>query len=1306
MAAMASMDGDIAGGSGGGRSKDGSGSRFGSAVLLPFPSSTAIQDPSSHLSSLRDNHSNFHNVAKSCLFLNQFASHGSSAFIEDTTSLTDSTSGDATSSLFHDGSFAFGLSESIMALLDCIREHDDRRCRIMACKTSAIVGRSAFARLRHSPHLWSTKAQGGGGSSSSGDHHNAVTAARLEDEVGTDVPMALITCALDDQDDGVAAAALEALGYLVLSTTSTLHTLAEDELLTDMAGLVSCARPTPYAPTLSLLTDEDSRTALTELQTRVLENILAPRLLQIVSRLAHFESVQQIGMALPTVTAGLVHISKTSPGTIYQMDRASYSKRWIELDYVTIVDTVVRGTLLPVMQSSAGKIGAGKGNGNAVVATRYVGPAAAMATIRLTNACPGSSWSREAIDWVILVLKEEYNSSKADVPQPVEGQLTCLSSILIASRAIPLVDRLSSTLFFVAECIKELPYSTRAPLGVTSAGLLFDLGGGSTGGGSSSGFLQYRSPCRPALWAEMALSFFVDGPAGEINNLESVKVRGQMMSAFLKHIKVVNWSSVLREEFIAAFCTVAFYAGRRHKRPSNISSVAKTQLMGREEDLEEWLWLSISLLRIFEPCIGWGDTPSFTDEEVTMLVSCQVAYTRLLQDVLHSAGLLDPDTSVSVKLTPSCLPPSVLWGQLEEASEYLVQCGSMPVVESAVDPLKNLVDDIVKTEVKGQGIVSHHMRLFLLSLAADRWVQQAEYASSQKSTGASELALNSDSAKYICVAISPRRLFNKLLEANKSVMESYSKNKKDRYKRFAQETVTASVACVENMALIACFVTSRFGGSSETKEVLNLSVQSLKGRSANDSDSPILPLCQTAIERIEATYKAGGRNSSSSPSTSPLVPNEFKRRQIISSSRINQGDEAFEEGYLVQLSRQMIEARVDRCILTYPLIASFPAAVRKQNWLRLSTPPLPPSRDPQISTSLIPKFTWGDNVTLCSAGSDPAAITLAHSIRRVMRYDGEEEFRLSISVRVHNVVAAEIPEGLRLEVGIVEENVATSSDSMDPTSVEIQRALQGSDDEAYVNNLSSAAVIYRSELNSGDYVTWELTMNPLNFTGTIVLQPSITYRAMEVEPPLASWVTSTSKQKEDEETSVVSGQSQKSGTSLGGGDKGGKVVTDQKENIVIPCQHVRLSPMIGLQPDPFVFFRDPCGDLSCFRYLWSRMPFQLGQLKLTAVNSDGNDDADEDEKLTGASNDAIRLAAISTLRFGGDIVPGGMVTRLWAFSSPQGKRVMFVLAEQGNDKSTALHARGDDRQLLLALAGTSTARKAVVSALQPGFDAI
>lgn len=107
------------------------------------------------------------------------------------------------------------------------------------------------------------------------------------------------------------------------------------------------------------------------------------------------------------------------------------------------------------------------------------------------------------------------------------------------------------------------------------------------------------------------------------------------------------------------------------------------------------------------------------------------------------------------------------------------------------------------------------------------------------------------------------------------------------------------------------------------------------------------------------------------------------------------------------------------------------------------------------------------------------------------------------------------------------------------------------------------------------------------------------------------------------------------------------------------------------------------------------MSCQLTPFKLVADSSY--------EEGSHTSHDAMRLAALSNVKFEGDPVPGGMVTHLWAFMSPKGKRVMCVLGEQEGEDSKTLHVRGDDKQLLLCLAGTSSSRGALISALKPGL---
>jgi hypothetical protein len=1184
--------------------------------------------------------------------------NGSSSIMEDVHAVDSS-------ALFHDASFATSMSGAFASLMECIQTHDDRRARIVACKTLALVARATYARIRHSPHLFAMRDS---------------TNNRLEDEVGTDIPMTLCNAALDDSDDGVAATAMHALGIMALSSSSTPGTLVEDELLRELMAIVH-GRVAPYAPTLGDLQDEEPNIPQMELQTRIYENVMSPRLLQLVCRACAFDSTQHVRLTLPILTASLVHLSKTSPPLIYGMDRTTYAKRWVELDFVSLVNDIVEVILLPSMQSSL---------------DGHLAHAASLASIRLAHACPHAPWVNEVSYWAILVLKEEF----ASVDSSLEAKMTSLACLLIGCRSVPLPER-SSTLTFCFENLHVLPCTTMAPHGIHSPGLLLE----------SRGMVHYRRPARVAMLAEIALSFFSDGPI-ETNQTNT---RSTALEMFLKSgtvasaVKENQPGKVIqfREEIVIAFCMVAAGVGRRHRNPPNGEKSTHLGVTGSQEEFVEWIRMSLSVLNACIPCFGWGGSPAYLEEDLSLLVAAQASYVRLIQEVLHAAGLLN-STSVSLKMAPTASPPNMLWDQMEESAAFLGKYydATSSVEKPLVDKIVKLVDNLIKKELKGSGVASHHMRLFLLSLAADQWYQGRYLAIRDGSTGAN---MNVGSASELLTALSPRRVFSKVVESHKSEIENYGKKKKEHYKKSAQDTVTACVACIENIALVTCDWRKKFGSSADTKTILNQAVMSLQGKSAgNDVDpqAPVLPVCQGAIERIQAAFSSGNEPSSmDGMSVSPLLESvgELKRRPVVTSSRSNQGRDSYDEGYMMQLSRLIIASRIDRCVMSAPTVNSFEGAARKQNWLRLALPPLPPARNPQVSVTSIPRFSWGSCVSASSGGSDAAAMTLAYSVRRNLRYDGEAEFRLMAVMRVHNITAVEVPEGLRLELGIVQESAATSVDAQDPTSVGVLKALaEGGDEISQEGTLSSAMAVYKHELKSGDHITWEIMMDTPSMYGQMSLHPMIVYREMEDETPHATWVGGDAKDGDGEETSVVSGVSQQStGSKTGSGEGDGKEGSDQKQNITIPGEPMRLSPMIGLQPCPLVFFRDGSGDIDTFRFLWSRMPCQIPPLKVAPASSPAS---------VQVSFDTVRLAAISTLRFAGESISGGVVTKLWAFMSISGKRVLFVMAESeidtgnygSNDKT--VHVRGDDKALLGCLTGTSSARRALVGALEPGLQ--
>lgn len=1241
----------------------------GAAVALAFP--TSFQDPTPILAPLRDKHSNYAAVAKTCLHLNQFALNGSSSALDDTSS------GVAQSTLLHDPSLAGSLNGAFASLIECLQTHMDRRAKILCCQTLAIVARSTYARLRHSPQLFALRES---------------TNSRLEDEVGTDIPMALVGAALEDTDDGVAASALQALGILCLSSGATTGTMVEDELWREITSMVQ-QRPSPYSPTLADVEDEESYIPQVELQTRILENVISPRLLQLVWRVVAFEQDSHVGMILPVLTTSLVHLSKTSV-TLYTMNRETYAKRWVELDFVNLVNTVVQVLLLPAMQSTK------KGQ---------VAHAAAMSAVRLVHICPQASWVNEVCKWATLVLQEELSLDSVGIGPSLESTMTNLSSLLICARAVPLPERMS-ILSFCFDKVRTLPSTTVASYGIHTAGLLLE----------AHGMWHYRRPARVALLAEIALSFFIDGPidsSADAKNPRSSSLDSFMKSnAFAAAIKEIQKGKAVqfREEVALAFCMVATGVGRRHKDAPEYSSDASPNpssygLAAPKDDFSEWARMSVMVLNTFNSCLGWGrgdtSSQSYMEEDLSLLVATQASYMRLVQELVHAVGLL-PSTSVMLKMAPVATPPHILWDQIEESAEFLGQYDCNPINNQGIlDKVGKALDQCIKKELKGEGITNHHLRIFLLALTADQWVQARYIATKKEFEGkvSGPANVNASSATDLLQALSPRRMFAKVVEDQKNHIEAYPKKKKDLYKKYAQDTVTICVACIENIALTASDWRKRFGNSADVKSIFNAAIASLQGLGPNgevDPHTPVLPVCQGAIERVQAAFGSNDQPSIDHLSLSPLLLNapDLRRRPAVTASRSTQGKDSYNEGYLMQLSRLIVAARIDRCVLGLPAVSSLRGAVRKQNWLRLALPPLPLGRNPQVPISALPKFSWGSGVSAPLGGSDAAAMTLAYSVRRNMRYDGENEFRLMVTMRVHNITAVEVAEGMRLSLGLLQEAAATSLDGQDPVSIGIMNSLN-EDGEEFMNEstLSSATSLYKLELNSGDHLTWEVMMDPLPMTGAIRLQPAVEYRAMEDEAAHSTWIGVEAKDGDEDDSSAVSGMSQKS---LSNQNESENKENEQKLNITIPGEEMKLSPMVGLQPCPLVFFRDGCGDVDTFRFLWSRMPFQITPLKI-APESNG--------ASIQVSFDTLRLAALSMVKFQGNAIPGGDVTKLWAFLSLSGKRVLFVLAESAGDSrrrgpaDKTIHVRGDDKQLLCCLTGTASARTSLVAALLPGM---
>jgi hypothetical protein len=1285
----------------------------GAVASLAYAVQTKV-DPMAHLSSLTDNRSNHPAVARSCLQLNQFV--GS----------------DQTPPL-HDAMHAKTMSSMFYALSECLQSHQDRRCRILAAKTIALCARATYAKIRHSPLLFAVR---------DGTLH------RLEDEVGTDVPVALCTAALEDHDDGVSACAVEALGILTLTSSAMVGTLVDDLLLRQVEGIAH-NRPSPYSPSLSDLSDEDPSIPQMELQSRVYENVLLPRIWRLVKRIVQFHSPIDILRTIPFLTSVLVHLVRLMPNSTLGMDRATYAKRWIEVDILGLVHQVVTDLIIPACQSS---IHSGLAH------------ASALAGLRLAHVCPYMSWTRSVCSYSARVLVQELSAT----PTVVEHSLSLLAALLISLRALPLAERMVS-LEIVANEVRFLPATTLVPSTVTSPGVKIGK--------------YIRRSARMGIITELALSILVDGPSEGSRSkylkdfLSSPEVTALLIGRKQKN-KNIKWTpnqstasaandgpsdsntapggktpnevftgTHVAEEFVLAFCSVASAFGRR--------VMGKTR---QNRQAQEWLRCSMAILTsTCSVCVNWKPRIS-TDEDkeedndninslFTMLTACQASYVGLLVECFHAVGFLSPKSSVVLHLVPLSTPPRVLL--LEELAQTIASLAKYKPIQGSQFALSKsiaaLADQFLAYKFR-EGVPSRHMRVALVALFTDHWVQSLDTGSASNS--GDSLNMNDINARELLATLS-----SEISALTRNLNEGTGDSQVNL------KYLDVCVASVENIALMACDWARRHGTSrndggerfrsdidEDVTYIVSTATAALEGKNLREIDVvddqeqeqhtdryPMLPICAEAVKRIQSVSIGQGADSNYGvkPALHSLLVTtagrDFKRRLSNSSDPLAYADvrrspfittdpeqrtveplvvgDAGIHAYFVQYCLQLIGSRIDQSLQSSALVDLDGAPVlnlngeekhgviKARNWLRLEFPPTSAAG----MTPLASRVSCAGAVKTLSGASDPVTFVIAYSMRRCLRYDCETEFKTVVTLRVHNVTAVKIPSGVRMDLRVTQQRSAFDVDDDE----------EGGDDHV----LAAHTAVFKHEIKPGEQVTWEVALENWPIKGFLELHPSVTFREIDTEhvPPKMVALLPTSKEEDS---------SREGHPRLGEDDADTQVTDDNTEcasmeertigededestDVTLTAEPVQLSPMLGMQPCPLIFWRGRSGDVNTFRFMWYQMPYRMGEMILYPNQFPG--------KLIGSSSDdfgaaVARLSCITPINEFIESV--GTATRGWSFLTLTGKHLMCLMVESSivdesdiETPSSTLHFRADDEALLFSILGSDATRNAVVYSL-------
>lgn len=223
-----------------------------------------------------------------------------------------------------------------------------------------------------------------------------------------------------------------------------------------------------------------------------------------------------------------------------------------------------------------------------------------------------------------------------------------------------------------------------------------------------------------------------------------------------------------------------------------------------------------------------------------------------------------------------------------------------------------------------QGIFSHHIRLYILALAADHWVQ-GRIAAIRKSTASiagnnavDALALNMKSGREVLLALAPKCLLAKIIKAHVPPVDSDGKPKRDTIKKLALESARVSVACIQAIALMACDWRRRFGSSQESKYIVSVAVGLLMSKiddtPIDDAMKAVMgPTCDAAVVGIQSFHESSGMGALDQSFLlleQVTQPVKIKIKPLVASSKPNPRprDDVMRE-VLMQLSRQIVAFR-------------------------------------------------------------------------------------------------------------------------------------------------------------------------------------------------------------------------------------------------------------------------------------------------------------------------------------------------------------------------------------------------------------
>ena len=1069
-----------------------------------------------YLSRLRDPTSSFRDVARSCLVCQQLTQ--SPNITEQPASSTLSSLEHSiriqSATIYHVQRYQRLIHRVLSSLTTCISTHNESVCRSLAASTLASTARASYARLHFDAHLFSVRLA-------------PSIATRLEDECGNGVAHTLVVAAIEQGDDAVSSASFEALGRLTLDPSS-------DELAAEVRSIAENVNTTVFSYENDSGSFESFR-EMREMQSKVWEHVLFPRMQRVLHRLSLYSSTHHLAKAIPVITAAFVHALTQGSDTVparrsMQCGKSTHAKRgWVESDAERLATEFVDRILLPCFVQSNSK------------ADNILKRSAAVACIRLSSAFPLARWRVPACRNAAFALSQQVDEIVSSASS--KNQSASTKAATESFSAAPAAESLSGTAATLLIALRGIPVNERAPglASVLRAALLF-LPVETASSLDSS--LKCDRLSRVGLLSEVALLVMLDdnkeaGPAstevinqGESGKEKIVGMRSILLSRIL-HKNNLNASPTV-DDLVWVFCSMFLQIGekRNYSIATDLSAAS------------DWSNVGLVLLDNFASYLI-TDEPS-NSPFATAAID---AYSNLLTDMLKRSAVFPPssfsinDNMFAVAETSSVTSNGRSVVEISTESSSRVALALFKLTQA----LTLQRSKIVSANTSFEGI---KMNVRMNATLCDAWFGQciANNDAKQSNLGQLDIAFE-------------------LLSLLRSDMMTLLQMVGDGVEMQQGEVLHLLRICIAGVETVACVSEVISYGDS-----LNTNSQTADGRDEKVSAAAISALsgvfnaakelaatsqqrswlCQeVAVDSSNTASRISGyirdiTNCYHDDIVTALQPSNLGRRAT--SSELPSTETG---SLLYHHARLALDHRANLAIEAYSSTktSTLPSkTIRPYNPLRMnltcSHTSIQVHQLVRGLPLLIPeRADNGVRAVSLTGSSDPVSLVMSPSIRIVGTSDFNERMVLVVTMRLYNITPVPLEKGVRLDVAFDEED----------------------------NNSVCTTSLYKNEIDAGDCITWEILLEDWKI-GDISLRTTITFLGLEKESISHKWLHG------GEQAGDLSGES--------------PLVGDEDEgtmDVAIHCESTSISTLFTLQPCPLVFFSGHKGDEKAFISLWSQL---------------------------------------------------------------------------------------------------------------------